>query len=148
MPQRSIHSPIGDLTVSEEDGAIVALDWGWGRDQDATPLLAEAVRQLDAYFDGTLADFDLPTLPAGTDFQIQVWRAMQAIPAGATRTYGDLARDLSSAARAVGMACGANPVPVIIPCHRILASGGLGGYSGDGGIETKCALLRLEGVLL
>lgn len=148
MPQRSLHSPIGDLTVSEEDGAIVALDWGWGRDQGESPLLDEAARQLEAYFDGELADFKLPTRPAGTAFQIQVWRAMQAIPTGATRTYGELARELNSAARAVGVACGANPLPVIIPCHRILAANGLGGYSGDGGIETKCALLRLEGVLL
>jgi methylated-DNA-[protein]-cysteine S-methyltransferase len=148
MPQRSLHSPIGDLTVSEEGGAIVALDWGWGRDQGESALLGEAVRQLEAYFDGALNDFDLPTEPAGSAFQVRVWRAMQAIPAGATRTYGELARELGSAARAVGTACGANPVPVIIPCHRILAASGLGGYSGDGGIETKCALLRLEGVLL
>jgi methylated-DNA-[protein]-cysteine S-methyltransferase len=146
VPQRSLHSPVGDLTVSEEDGVIVALDWGWARDQSDTPLLREAANQLNDYFDGTRTDFDLPTAPAGTPFQIAVWRAMQAIPAGSTRTYGDIAKELGSAARAVGMACGANPIPVIIPCHRILAAAGLGGYSGDGGLDTKRALLRLEGV--
>jgi methylated-DNA-[protein]-cysteine S-methyltransferase len=146
VPQRSLHSPIGDLTVSEEDGVIVAVDWGWARDQSDTPLLREAANQLNDYFDGTRTDFDLPTAPAGTPFQIAVWRAMQAIPAGSTRTYGDIAKELGSAARAVGMACGANPIPVIIPCHRILAAAGLGGYSGDGGLDTKRALLRLEGV--
>ncbi len=73
---------------------------------------------------------------------------MQAIPCGDTRTYGALAKDLDSSARAVGMACGANPIPVIIPCHRILAATGLGGFSGQGGVETKAALLRLEGALL
>jgi methylated-DNA-[protein]-cysteine S-methyltransferase len=148
MPQLSMHSPVGDLTITEEDGAIVALDWGWGRDQDETPLLAKARAQLEAYFDGAPDPFDLPLRPAGTAFQKQVWQAMQRIPAGATRTYGEIAGDLNSAARAVGTACGRNPIPVIIPCHRVLAGNGLGGYSGDGGVETKIALLRLEGALL
>ena len=154
MPQRSLHSPIGDLTVSEEDGMIVSVDWGWGAQQSDTPLLAEAVRQLHAYFDGDLTAFDLPLAPPGTTHQKTVWRAMYAIPYGHTWTYGDLATASGSVARAVGAACGANPIPVIIPCHRVLAAGGpkghlkLGGYSGDGGIETKAALLRLEGALL
>lgn len=148
MPQLSLHSPIGDLTVSAHDGRIVALDWGWGRDQEPTPLLKRALSQLEAYFDGSLERFELPLAPAGSHFQRQVWEQMCAIPRGSTRTYGEIAEAISGSARSVGTACGANPIPVIIPCHRILAANGLGGYSGDGGVETKVALLRLEGALL
>lgn len=146
MPQLSFHSPHGDLTVSEEDGGIVALDWGRSPWQEATPLLVEARRQLDAYFDGARQTFDLPLAPHGTAFQQAVWAALRKIPYGAVRTYGALARDLDSHARAIGMACGRNPLPILIPCHRILAaSGALGGYSGGDGGATKAALLRLEG---
>lgn len=147
-PQLSYPSPVGDLTVSEDDGAIVALDFGRGMTQTRTALLDEAVAQLAAYFDGSLSDFDLPLNPQGTDFQKKVWDLMRAIPYGGTRAYADLARDLNSAARAVGGACGANPIPVIIPCHRVLAAGGkMGGFSGGEGIPTKVALLRLEGAI-
>ncbi|MDX2143707.1 MAG: methylated-DNA--[protein]-cysteine S-methyltransferase [Rhodospirillaceae bacterium] len=149
MPQLSFHSPVGDITLTEEDGAIVSLDWGWAKDNHSTPFLRKAKDQVDRYFDGKLADFDLPVKPAGTAFQQRVWRAMCAIPYGRTKTYGDLAKSLRSVARAVGGACGANPIPIIIPCHRVLASnGGLGGYSGDGGLDTKAALLKLEGAML
>lgn len=148
MAQLSLHSPIGDLTVSAHDGRIVALDWGWGRDQEPTPLLKHALSQLEAYFDGSLERFELPLAPAGSRFQRQVWEQMCAIPRGGTRTYGEIAEAIGGSARSVGTACGANPIPVIIPCHRILAANGLGGYSGDGGVETKVALLRLEGALL
>lgn len=146
MSQLSFHSPHGDLTVSEDDGHIVALDWGWSSWQQETPLLIEAKRQLDAYFDGDRRDFDLPLAPTGTAFQKAVWAALRQIPYGAVRTYGDLAATLKTHARAVGLACGRNPLPILIPCHRILAaSGALGGYSGGEGPETKAALLRLEG---
>lgn len=145
MPQLTLHSPLGELTVSEEDGQIVALDWGRGRDQAVTPVLAEAREQLHDWFDGKRGDFHLPLSPHGTDFQKRVWQAMRDIPPGRTATYGEIARALGSSARAVGMACGANPIPVIIPCHRVVAaSGRLGGYSGEGGAETKRYLLRLE----
>ncbi len=148
MPQLSLHSPVGDLTLSEEAGAIVALDWGWARDQAETPLLRRGKHQLERYFDGDGHPFDLPLAPAGTPFQQAVWQAMTEIPAGQTRSYGDLAAAVGSAARAVGGACGANPIPIIVSCHRVLAAGGaLGGYSGEGGLETKVALLRLEGAL-
>jgi methylated-DNA-[protein]-cysteine S-methyltransferase len=147
-PQLSCPSPVGDLTVSEDDGAIVSLDFGRGMTQTRTGLLDEAVVQLAAYFDGTLSEFDLPLNPHGTAFQKNVWELMRAIPYGGTRAYADLARDLKSAARAVGGACGANPIPVIIPCHRVLAAGGkMGGFSGGEGIPTKVALLRLEGAI-
>lgn len=148
MTQLSLHSPVGDITISEADGRIVALDWGWGRDQSATPLLEAAREQLNAYFDGRLDKFDLPVDPSGSRFQRDVWQQMCEIPSGATKTYGDIANALNNTARAVGQACGANPIPIIIPCHRVLAASGLGGYSGSGGIETKVALLQLEGALL
>jgi methylated-DNA-[protein]-cysteine S-methyltransferase len=149
MPQLSMHSPVGDLSISQEDGAIVSLDWGWGSIQDETTLLAKARDQLNAYFDGAATSFALPLIPLGTPFQQKVWAAMRRIPYGQTTTYGDMAKELGSAARAVGGACGRNPLPILIPCHRVLgADGRLGGYSGDGGLETKTALLRLEGALL
>jgi methylated-DNA-[protein]-cysteine S-methyltransferase len=146
MPQLSMHSPVGDLTLSEEDGAIVSVDWGWSPMQAATPLLQEAKIQLDQYFDSKRHDFDLPLAPAGTVFQKAVWAAMRKIPFGATRSYGDLARTLDSAPRAIGQACGRNVIPILIPCHRVLGSrGSIGGYSGGQGLETKRNLLRLEG---
>ncbi|MCR9212807.1 MAG: methylated-DNA--[protein]-cysteine S-methyltransferase [Proteobacteria bacterium] len=150
MPQLSLHSPLGDLTVTEEDGVIISLDWGWVPTewQSKTPLLEKAVEQLNQYFDGEIGDFDLPLEPEGSGFQKQVWAEMLKIPAGSTKTYGDLAKAIGSAAQPVGTACGANPIPIIIPCHRVLAAGGkMGGYSGLGGLETKTALLRLEDAL-
>jgi methylated-DNA-[protein]-cysteine S-methyltransferase len=145
MPQLTCLTPLGEVTVSEEGGAIVALDWGRGRDQHRTGLLAEAVAQLQDYFDGTRTTFDLLLSPHGTDFQRRVWDALRAIPPGETRSYGDLARDLASSARAIGQANGANPIPILIPCHRVLAArGALGGYSGGDGPTTKLWLLEHE----
>ena len=112
----------------------------------AAALLAEAAAQLDAYFAGKLTRFDLPLAPSGSPFETRVWTAMQAIPYGETRVYGDLAELVGSAPRAVGRACGSNPIPIVIPCHRVLAKTGLGGYSGAGGLATKRHLLALEGV--
>ncbi len=148
MSQLSLHTPVGDITLSEDDGKIVSVDWGWARDQKATPLLKEAKRQLDAYFDGALEKFDLPLKVDGTTFQKQVWREMLKIPAGRTRTYGDIAKRLNASAQSVGTACGRNRLPIIIPCHRIVAANGLGGYSGAGGVETKIALLELEKAMM
>ena len=145
MPQLSLHTPIGDITVSEEDGAVVALDWGWGRDQTETALLREAHTQLHAYFDGELTEFDLPLAPAGTPYRQRVWQALIAIPYGATRTYGEIAAAAGGSARSVGQANGSNPIPLIIPCHRVVAGSHLGGYSGGDGLETKRWLLALEG---
>ena len=145
--QWSLHSPLGDLTLTEEDGAIVSVDWGRGPPdfQRETKLLRKAARQLDDYFDGKLQDFDLPLRPAGTVFAASVWALMQKIPYGETRSYGDLAKQIDCSAQAVGSACGANPIPIIIPCHRVTgAKGRLVGYSGLGGTETKRRLLALE----
>jgi methylated-DNA-[protein]-cysteine S-methyltransferase len=135
---------VGDLTVSEADGGIVALDWGWGRDQTATPLLRRACDLLHAYFDGAPVAFDLPLAPAGSPYRRRVWAALCRIPAGATRSYRDIARDAGGSPRSVGGANAANPIPILIPCHRVVATGGLGGYSGGDGLVTKRYLLALE----
>lgn len=146
MPQLAFNSPIGPLAIAEEDGLIVSLDWGWPAQNEETPLLLRACQQLEEYFDGKRPEFDLPLSPTGTAFQRRVWEALRGIPYGRTRTYGDLARELGTAPRALGGACGRNPIPILIPCHRVLASNnGLGGYSGLDGVETKEFLLRLEG---
>lgn len=144
MPQLSLHSPVGDLTVSEEDGSIVALDWGWGRDQAETPLLLEARAQLEAYFDGTLRRFDLKLAPEGSPYRQRVWAALCRIPFGETRSYLDIAREAGGSPRSVGGANAHNPIPIIIPCHRVLATTGIGGYSGGEGLDTKRSLLALE----
>jgi methylated-DNA-[protein]-cysteine S-methyltransferase len=147
MPSLSIPSPVGQLTIDEEDDAIVAIRWADEPAGNGSPLLAEAARQLDAYFAGQRSHFDLPLAPAGSSFEARVWSAMQLIPYGETRSYGDLASMIGSAPRPVGRACGRNPIPIVIPCHRVLARGGLGGYSGQGGLATKQSLLTLEGAL-
>ena len=143
----SISSPVGNLVLEERDAAITGIRWGEERLSNGSPLLAEAARQLDAYFACKLEHFDLPLRPAGTDFERRVWSAMRTIPYGETRSYGDLAAAIRSAPRAVGGACGKNPIPIVIPCHRVLAKAGFGGYSGSGGLKTKQALLSLEGAL-
>ena len=125
-------------------GAITRLVWDGRNEGAVTPLLKEAAAQLSAYDQGQLERFDLPYHVAGSEFQRQVCDLMFAIPLGETRTYGEIAKELGQPPQPVGQACGANPIPVIIPCHRVLAANGLGGFSGDGGIETKVALLRHE----
>jgi methylated-DNA-[protein]-cysteine S-methyltransferase len=147
VPLLSLHTPVGDLSVAEADGAIVSVEWGWGRDQDETALLRSAREQLHAYFDTALTAFDLPLAPVGSPYRQSVWRALLGIPYGATRTYLDIAREAGGSPRSVGGANGANPIPIIIPCHRVVATNGPGGYSGGDGLATKHALLRLEGLL-
>ncbi len=143
MPYLTVPSPLGDLTLFEENGQLVALDWGAVDGESETPLLQAAARQLDAYFDGRLRQFDLPLAPAGTTFQKRVWSAMQAIPYGQVLRYADVARMLNSGPRAVGGACGRNPLSILIPCHRVIGSdGSLTGYAG--GLQRKIALLKLE----
>ena len=144
MPWISLHTPVGDITVFEEDGAIVSLDWGWVADQAPSPVLQRARAQLHAYFDGDLRAFDLPLAPAGTTYRRGVWQALCAIPYGETRSYRDIAATAGGSARSVGQANGHNPVPVIIPCHRVVAATHIGGYSGGDGLQTKRWLLALE----
>lgn len=152
-PSHIFESPLGPIRIVARDGAIAGLTWV--ADGAAAPaaapsdLLAEAARQLGDYFAGRLTRFDLPLAPGGSPLQRAVWDAMLAIPFGRYRTYGEVAAEVGAPARAVGGACGANPIPVIIPCHRILAAGGrIGGFSARGGVETKIWLLRHEGALL
>ena len=114
---------------------------------EPSPLLDEAARQLGAYFDRRLTRFDLP-FDWGEGLHAEVRRAMAAIPMGETRTYGQIARAVGAPAQAVGQACGANPLPILIPCHRVTGTDWFGGFSAPGGVETKAALLRHEGALL
>ncbi len=145
MPSASMLSPVGPLCVVSDGTAITALRWGTASDEDKTPELSEALSQLAAYFEGRLTRFDLPLDVAGSEFQRRVCDAMCEIPFGETVTYGNLATRIDASAQAIGTACGGNPIPVIIPCHRVLGASGLGGYSGQGGVETKVWLLRHEG---
>ena len=140
-----MESPVGPLTVVVENDAVVALDWVRPQRDDDHPVLQAALQQLDVYFAGDLQDFDLPLGPQVSAFQKTFGQALCDIPFGETRTYGDLAKLLDRPAQAIGQACGANPIAIFIPCHRVLAANGLGGYSGAGGVETKVKLLQLEG---
>ena len=139
------HSPFGPLSLRERDGMLTALIWQKAPpDQPVSPLIAEGLAQLRAYFARELTRFDQP-FDWGTGLNAAVRRAMAAIPFGECRTYGDLSREIGAPAQAVGQACGANPLPILIPCHRILGQKTLGGFSAPGGVETKVALLRFEG---
>lgn len=148
-----VDSPVGRLALEADHDVLTRLRWtGDGETAVAaarTPVLKEAARQLELYFARRLTDFDLPLAAKGTDFQKRVWAAMAEIPYGETATYGGLAAMLGSGPRAVGMACGRNPIPIVVPCHRVLASGGReGGFSGGRGLPTKRQLLAIEGTVL
>ena len=149
-------SPIGELRIVERDGSIVAIEFSPfrppadGRPLGARaadhPVLAVGVRQLTAYFAGELTTFDLPLAPVGTDFQRRVWHQLEQIGYGDTASYGEIAGRLgmtNAASRAVGLANGRNPIPIVVPCHRVIgANGTLTGYAG--GLERKQQLLELE----
>ncbi len=148
---RRTPSPIGELTLLGKGPTLLRIAfetdaWVPGREHREDPAaFEEAVAQLDEYFAGTRRTFDLPFALEGTEFQMKVWSALAAIPFGATCAYGELALRLgaASAARAVGAACGRNPLPVIIPCHRAVAADGrLAGYRG--GLDAKRRLLAHE----
>jgi len=149
-----VRTPFAVLGIRESGGCIVAIDYLPLSTADvapATPLAAEAARQLLAYVDDPCVRFDLPVARNGTAFEERVWDAIGSIPPGQVRTYGDVARTVRSVPRAVGGACGRNPLPLIIPCHRVIAAGGgLGGFMGgrdDDPLAVKRWLLRHEGVL-
>lgn len=149
MSTRTIETPIGPLTLQADEAAVTAIRFGADGAQDASPLLDAAEAQLREYFAGTRRTFDLPLAPRGTAFQQRVWAALRTIPYGETRTYGELAAAIGSpsASRAVGMANHHNPIPIIIPCHRVIgANGTLTGYTG--GLEIKRKLLALEGITI
>jgi methylated-DNA-[protein]-cysteine S-methyltransferase len=145
-------TPIGRL-VLECDGDVLIGIWLPNERRhvrndadDVPPVLKETASQLDEYFAGERTDFDVPMELDGTDFQREVWSELTRIPYGETISYGELARRVGrpSAPRAVGQANGRNPIPVIVPCHRVLASNGIGGYGG--GLKVKRQLLAVEGV--
>ena len=145
-------SPIGRIGIVDTEGAVSALFTGnTGPAQTEvreTPLLLEASRQLFEYFSGRRRVFNLPLSPSGTGFQHKVWKALRDIPYGETRSYRDIAEAVDSplACRAVGGANHANPIMIVIPCHRVIAADKtLGGYGG--GLDMKKTLLRLEGAL-
>jgi len=147
MPLCVMDSPVGPLLIQEQDGAICGID----RTPEAlpsppdTPLLQEAVRQLEAYFAGVRQEFDLPLHTEGTAFQEKCWAALRQIPYGQTITYGQQAALIGQprASRAVGGANHRNPISIVIPCHRVIgATGGLTGYGG--GMDMKEWLLRHE----
>ena len=154
-----IDSPIDELRLVEQDGAITMIEFSpfppvdrtvdgrvRGERDDTRPVLVEAARQLRAYFERELTDFDLPLAPHGTSFQQVVWKALTEIGFGETSSYGQLAHRIgrtNAASRAVGLANGRNPIPIVIPCHRVIgANGTLTGYAG--GLARKQVLLDIE----
>ncbi len=140
-----IPSPFGSLCVTESNGAIIAVDWKATDEPQTSPLLQETAKQLAAYFAGDLKKFDLPLAPKGDTFQQSVCQAMLEIPYGETTTYGAIADKFDAYGQPIGRACGGNSIPIIIPCHRVLGADEIGGYSGEGGVERKIELLKLEG---
>lgn len=145
MRRCDVNTQFGTLILTEEDGAITQVEWGRSGCAEASDVLDAAVRQMREYDDGTRKVFELPLRVTGAQLQKAVCTEMQAIPFGDTVTYGDIAKALGVPAQAVGQACGGNPIPIIIPCHRVMGAKGLTGFSGAGGVETKVALLRHEG---
>jgi methylated-DNA-[protein]-cysteine S-methyltransferase len=141
----TIDGPLGPITVRERDGGIATIKIGAGGVQRPTPLLRAAAAQIAEYFAGTRTDFDLPLAPPSSPLQARMRDAMTAIPYGETRSYGELAVLLGSNPRAIGQACGSNPIPIVVPCHRVLAAGGrIGGFSAGDGVATKRWLLGHE----
>lgn len=147
MEQTVIPSPMGPLTLFAENNRLTALVFGDFGGYDHLPLFEKARRQLEEYFAGVRQNFDLPLDPGGTDFQRRVWRTLLDIPYGKAISYKELAQrvDRPKGFQAVGQANGKNPLPILIPCHRVIAAdGSLGGYSA--GLDRKGFLLDLEGI--
>jgi len=151
----SLATPIGDLRLVASPNGLRRIDLPPAGEpestwvEESTPILAEVVRQLTEYFAGDRRTFDLPLEPEGTDFQLSVWTVLRVIPFGQTISYGEQARRLGDAnkARAVGSANGRNPLPIVVPCHRVVgADGSLTGFSG--GVDAKRWLLEHEGSLV
>ena len=155
MYQRQYDSPLGSLLLECTDTGLTGIYMNRENhhEQDDHPILHRTAAWLDAYFRGEDLPAEIPLAPEGTDFQKQVWKILLTIPCGATKSYGDIAREIAllrgkkkMSAQAVGQAVSRNPVSILIPCHRVVGTGGkLTGYAG--GIDRKAWLLRHEGVL-
>ena len=155
LQKKIYQSPIGPLTIIANDKAVTGVHFGDLTERlsmvakiHQSPLITETIRQLEEYFTGQRKSFDLPLNPAGTEFQKKVWRNLQKIPYGETRSYRQIAEmsDCPKGFRAVGLANNRNPIVIIIPCHRVIGSdGSLTGFGG--GMESKEFLLKLEGYL-
>ncbi len=154
--QTETATPVGTLRLLASEHWLAAILWENDRrrfsylegaaEEGGHPILAETIRQLDAYFAGRLEDFSLPLDVEGTPFQRDVWNALRSIPRGETRSYAEMARQIGrpAAVRAVGAANGRNPISIVVPCHRVIgAAGALTGFAG--GLEAKAYLLALEG---
>lgn len=152
-------SPVGELTLTADNDALTGVWFARYRDKtvsrkdwirdDTWPVLAQARHELEEYFAGKRQHFSVKLDPRGTEFQCAVWRELMRIKFGKTATYGTLATTIgkANASRAVGAAVGANPISIIVPCHRIIGqNGSLTGFGG--GLDRKTTLLRLEGILL
>ncbi|MGD8783676.1 MAG: methylated-DNA--[protein]-cysteine S-methyltransferase [Thioalkalispiraceae bacterium] len=147
-----LNSPVGKIFIETEDEHLVGLEY-FSRKKPTngklSPFSKRVKKQIEAYFNSADIKLALPVKPQGTEFQKRVWAKLQKIPVGKTLTYGDLSKQLGSSPRAIGNACRANPIPLIIPCHRVVAKSGIGGFGGqiDGkNIDCKSWLLRHEGV--
>ena len=154
MNYQYLDTPIGQLRLVSDGVHITAIEFEGihgntaGDQQTEDPALSACARQLDEYFAGKRRSFDLPLAPGGTAFQNNVWNALRRIPYGELRSYRDIASAIHNikAVRAVGAANGRNPIPIVVPCHRVIGSdGSLTGFAG--GLEAKEALLRLEGAI-
>lgn len=152
--QAIIATPLGRVAIRMAGDAVSALDYLPADTPEQPPTNAATqgvIEQLEAYFRDSRYSFGVPLAPVGTAFQRKVWEALQAIPPGTVLTYGELARQLDTAARAIGGACRSNPIPVLIPCHRVVGRQGLGGYAGEVAgdpLAIKRWLLRHEGVVV
>jgi len=143
-----VGSPLGPLTLTASEDALTGIAFGGaGETGDSSPVLEQAARELEEYFAGIRREFTVPLAPEGTEFQRLVWAELRKIPYGTTAAYGDIAARIGKpkAAVAVGQANSRNPIPIIIPCHRVIGAGGkLVGYTG--GLHIKKILLEVEGI--
>ena len=141
----SLLSSVGQITIFETSNKIIALEWGQVKTQTRSPVLITAKTEIIEYLNNERKEFSIPLHPTGTKFQKSVWAIIAKIPYGQTRTYGEIANQLNSAPRPIGGACGKNPIPIIIPCHRVIGTNNkLIGFSGGFGVQTKQSLIKLE----
>ena len=144
ISETRITAPFGALCIRVGERAVLSIDFAQETGDAVLPssaLARQTIALLRAYFDDPGTRFGVPLAPAGTPFQQRVWRALIEIPVGDVMTYGELAKRLDSAPRAIGQACAANPIPIIIPCHRVVARSGIGGFMGSGAAHPAKAWL-------